>query len=150
MPVYQERLWPAPWLFIATALVVPAALLVFAPISMIAGIITAVVLYGAIVVSLFVSAPTVAVRDGMLVAGKASIPLSLVGPVKAYSGHAAWEQRGPQLDARAFLMIRGWVDPIVRVPVTDPDDPAPYWIVSTRNPKKLAAAINGSRRPNEP
>jgi hypothetical protein len=35
----------------------------------------------------------------------------------------------------------------VRIPLEDPTDPAPYWLVSSRNPKKMAAAINGSRRP---
>ncbi len=44
-------------------------------------------------------------------------------------------------------MIRGWVQPVVRVPITDPADPAPYWLLSSRRPKELAAAINGSRRP---
>ena len=33
-PAYRERLWPAPWVFIATALVIPASLLVFLPISL--------------------------------------------------------------------------------------------------------------------
>ena len=35
---------PSPWLFIATALVIPASILVFAPISMVAGIVVAIVL----------------------------------------------------------------------------------------------------------
>ena len=56
-------------------------------------------------------------------------------------------ERGTGLDARAFLVIRGWVQPVVRVPITDPDDPAPYWLLSSRRPKELAAVINGSRRP---
>src|SRR5690606_10894103 len=30
---YRERLWPAPWIFLASALVIPASLLVFLPIS---------------------------------------------------------------------------------------------------------------------
>jgi Protein of unknown function (DUF3093) len=44
-------------------------------------------------------------------------------------------------------VIRGWVHSVVRVPITDPADPAPYWLLSTRRPTELAAAINGSRRP---
>jgi hypothetical protein len=51
------------------------------------------------------------------------------------------------MDMRAWLLIRGYISPIVRIQITDPNDPAPYWIVSTRNPQKLAAAIEGSRRP---
>lgn len=47
---YRERLWPAPWVFISTALVIPASLLVFLPISLPAGIAVALGLYGAVVV----------------------------------------------------------------------------------------------------
>lgn len=147
MPAYRERLWPSPWLFIATALVIPASILVLAPISLIAGVITAVVLYAGCVVGLLTAAPVVAVDHGQLFAGKASISTALVGEVTSYSGQEAFKERGQRLDARAWLMLRPWVDPIVKVPLLDASDPAPYWIVSTRRPKELAAAINASRRP---
>jgi hypothetical protein len=63
-------------------------------------------------------------------------------------GDAARVERGTGLDARAFLVIRGWIRDVVRVPITDAADPAPYGLVSTRHPNELAAAINeGSRRP---
>ena len=58
---YRERLWPAWWVFLATALVIPASLLVFLPISQIAGVISAVVLYGAIVVVLLATSPLIEV-----------------------------------------------------------------------------------------
>jgi hypothetical protein len=51
------------------------------------------------------------------------------------------------LDVRAWLLIRGWIQPLVRVPIIDENDPAPYWLISSRHPQKLAAAINRSRRP---
>jgi hypothetical protein len=147
MPQYREKLWAAPWVFIATALVIPASILVFAPISMTAGIITAVVLYGGCVAMLVIASPVVEVRDGELRAGRARIRTELLGDATAFSGAEAGQERGPRLDARAWLLIRGWVDPVVRIPIADPTDPAPYWLVSSRHPQKLAAAINGSRRP---
>ena len=54
-------------------------------------------------------------------------------------------QRGAQLDARAWPLIRGWVSPVVRVTVTDPQDPTPYWLVSTRHPEKLVEALETAR-----
>ena len=36
---YRERLWPSPGMFISTALVIPASLLVFLPINMVVGIV---------------------------------------------------------------------------------------------------------------
>ncbi|MCU1409052.1 MAG: hypothetical protein JWM23_1132 [Microbacteriaceae bacterium] len=146
-PVYREKLWAAPWMFVATALVIPASLLVFAPISMLAGVITALVLYGGCVTLLVISSPVVEIRDGAFTAGKAQISTRLLGDAEGFDGEEARQERGPRLDARAWLLIRGWIAPVVRVPILDQDDPAPYWLVSTRHPTKLAVAINRSRRP---
>jgi hypothetical protein len=33
------------------------------------------------------------------------------------------------------------VGPVVRIEVTDPHDSTPYWIVSTRHPDALVAAL---------
>jgi len=61
---------------------------------------------------------------------------------------AEWEaagvpvrERGRRLDARAWLCIRGWIQPVVKVNVHDPSDPVPYWLISTRNPNELVAAL---------
>lgn len=149
MTRYRERLWPAPWLLVASALVIPASMLVLAPISFPAGIATAVVLYGGCVALFVFGAPIISVDDGKLRAGRASIPLSLLGEPKVFTGEDARLERGQRLDARAWLLIRGSIDPVVTVPVTDPDDPAPYWLLSTRRPRELAAAIVRSQRPDD-
>ena len=143
---YRERLWPAPWLFIATALVIPASLLVFLPINGQVGIAVAIVLYLGCVGLLMLGSPVVQVTDTEFVAGKARLPLALVGEVSHFSGDDARQQRGPGLDARAYLVIRGWVDPVVKVGVNDAADPAPYWLVSTRNPSTLAEALLAARQ----
>ncbi|PPF24821.1 DUF3093 domain-containing protein [Rathayibacter rathayi] len=154
MPSYRERLWPAPWLFVATALVIPASVLVFAPIDLRVGVIVAIVLYAGCVLSLVALSPVVEVTEGELRAGRAHIPLDLVGEPSSYTGDQAFAERGPRLDARAYLVIRGWVKDVVRVPIEDPADPTPYWLVSTRRPNDIVAAIRGSRRrsgrPSEP
>ena len=147
MPEYREKLWPSPWVFITTALVIPASILVLVPISLQAGIITAIVLYGGIVALLVAASPVVAVKDGIFYAGRARIRVENLGEVLPFSGVDATAERGPRLDARAWMLIRGWVGPIVKVPLVDETDPAPYWLVSTRTPEKLAATINESRRP---
>jgi hypothetical protein len=145
-PAYRERLWPSPWVFIATALVVPAALLVFLPISQIAGIVCAIVLYGAIVVILIATTPLVEVTDAEFGAGRAHLPLAVVEAATAVEGDEATAERGVRLDARAYLLIRGWIPGLVRVTLDDPSDPTPYWLVSTRHPRALAAALTGASR----
>ncbi|WP_111720085.1 DUF3093 domain-containing protein [Homoserinimonas sp. OAct 916] len=147
MTQFREKLWPAPGWFAATALVIPASLLALAPISMFAGIITAVVLYGGCVVGLLLASPEITVADGHLHAGKAQVSLDHVGRVEAFRGREAFQQRGADLDARAWLLIRGWVRDVVRVQIVDPADPAPYWLLSSRRPDDLVAALEGARRP---
>jgi hypothetical protein len=145
MDLYRERLWAAPWLFISTALVIPASLIVFAPINWIAGVITAIVLYAGCVGMLIASSPTIRVTKSTLLAGRAQIPLTLVGEPTGYDADDAILQRGQRLDARAWLLIRGWVKPVVKVPVLDADDPTPYWLLSTRSPDRLVRARNDGR-----
>lgn len=142
VPAYRERLWPSPWVFVATALVIPAALLVFLPISEPAGIAVAVVLYGAIVVVLVATTPLVEVADAEFGAGRAHLPLAVVKSATAFEGADAVAERGVRLDARAYLLIRGWVPGVVRVELDDPSDPTPYWLVSSRHPRRLAAALS--------
>lgn len=148
MTTYRERLWASPWVFISTALVIPASMLVFLPINPIAGPVVAVILYAVVVVLLVIGSPTIQVTETEIIAGRAQLPLTLVGEVAAYRDAQATEQRGPKLDARAWLLIRGWISPVVRIEVTDPADPTPYWVVSTRNPDALVAAIVGARSSN--
>lgn len=145
MTFYRERLWASPWVFISTALVIPASILVFLPINPIAGVVTAVVLYGAVLVMLALGSPIVEVTTDSFIAGRAKIPLRFVGTVDAYRADDANAERGQKLDARAWLLIRGWVSPVVKVQVNDPDDPTPYWIVSTRSPEALLGAIDTAK-----
>lgn len=145
MSSYRERLWPAAWMYVAIALVIPATMLVFTPISIPAGIATAIVLVLGCTALLVRAAPTIAVESGELLAGRARIPVVLLGETVAARGEEARHERGPGLDARAHLVLRGWIDPVVRIAVVDPDDPTPYWLVSTRKPVELAAAIASER-----
>jgi len=141
MTTYSEKLWPAPWLFIATALVMPASLLVFVPINFTVGIVVAIVFYAGICAALILGTPSISVTESHFVAGRARLPLSAIGEVRAFTGTEAQLQRGQKLDARAWLLIRGWISPVVTIAVTDVEDPTPYWLVSTRRPEQLLAAL---------
>ncbi|HWM34974.1 MAG TPA: DUF3093 domain-containing protein [Pseudolysinimonas sp.] len=138
---YRERLWPAPWVFIATALVIPASLLVFLPISPQAGVVVAIVLYAAIVGVLLGTTATIEVGAEGLRAGRARIERRFVGAATASTGADANAERGTRLDARAWMLVRGWIPGVVRIEITDPEDPTPYWLVSSRRPDELAAAL---------
>lgn len=145
MTIYRERLWASAWVFLATALVIPACILVFWPINPTAGIIVALVLYAGCIGILILASPTVQLTGEQFAAGRATLPLRFAGEAIPYREPDATLQRGRLLDARAWLLLRGWVTPVVRVGITDPQDPTPYWLISTREPEKLADAINAAR-----
>ncbi|GLZ38760.1 DUF3093 domain-containing protein [Actinokineospora sp. NBRC 105648] len=83
----------------------------------------------------------VRVVDGELWVADAHLPLEFAGEVSAFDPKDKRRVLGPNLDPAAFLLHRGWVGPLVRVQVVDPADPTPYWVLSTRHPAELVAAI---------
>ncbi|RZS54291.1 DUF3093 family protein [Microcella putealis] len=145
MELFRERLWPALWWYPIVLLIVPATLLIFAAIDLLAGVVTAAVLVAGALGLLIGSAPTIRIADGTLTAGRARIPVELTGDARGASGEEARAERGVRLDARAWLLLRGDVGPVVRVEITDPDDPTPYWLVSTRRPDELVAALSAAK-----
>ncbi len=139
--LFTEKLWPSPWIWLIVLGLSGAGILVLAPISILAGIIAAVVLAAIMVVLLLLSTPSIVVRKDTLQVGRASIPRSLLGQAEAFRKDEATAERGTRLNGLAFLCIRGWIDPVVRIPVTDPQDRTPYWLTSTRRPEELLKAL---------
>lgn len=74
-------------------------------------------------------------------AGRARIEAGHLGAVEALDAAETRRVSGPAADARAYLVLRPYVKRAVRVEVLDPDDPVPYWLVSSRHPEALAAAL---------
>jgi hypothetical protein len=142
---FRERLIPGVGTFVAVLLLLPAVFIILLPLSATAGAVAAVVVTVGVEVLLVVLAPVITVTDGVLAAGSARIPASFTGETWAYRGTAATEARGTGLDARAYTLFRGWIDAVIRIELTDPDDPAPYWLVSTRRPEELSAALVAAR-----
>lgn len=140
-PAYSERLWPGPvgWL-VALGLAAMFGI-AFLPVSPVAGAVALGVALVAAVAMLLVAATRVTVAGGELHAGSAHIPLELLADPQALDPAATRAALGPELDARAHLCLRGWVRTAVRVRVDDPADPTPYWVVSTRHPERLVAAL---------
>lgn len=86
----------------------------------------------------------VSVADGELRAGRARIPTRLLDDPEALDADASRRAAGPEADARAYLVLRPYLKRSVRVRVADPQDPTPYWLIGTRHPERLAAALRSS------
>jgi hypothetical protein len=76
-------------------------------------------------------------------AGEAHLPMSVVTRSAAIPQSAKSAALGRQFDPAAFVVHRGWVAPLILVVLDDPDDPTPYWLISTRRPERLLAALRG-------
>jgi hypothetical protein len=83
----------------------------------------------------------VEITEDELRVGKARLPLRFVGEVDVVDRERKRKALGPELDPAAFVVHRGWVGPIVRVHLTDPEDPTPYWVFSTRKPEAVAELL---------
>lgn len=77
--------------------------------------------------------------------GAARLPAWALGPAHALDRDAVRRARGPEADPRAYYPVRGYVATAVAVRVDDPDDPVPFWLVSTRHPDALARALTALR-----
>ncbi|MEO5779132.1 DUF3093 domain-containing protein [Arthrobacter oryzae] len=139
--LYTEKLWPNTWIWLIAAGFSSAGILVLAPISFGTGLTAAAVLFVIIAVLLVLSTPAITVTRSTLQVGRATIERRFLGDAAAFRGKEATAERGTRLNGLAFLCIRGWIDPVVHIEITDPSDRTPYWLTSTRHPERLIAAL---------
>lgn len=171
MRVYHERLWaPWPWWLAGLAVIVILGDELATQFGWLTGIAIYAVLVGAWAALLLSwSRPRVEVAGGELSAGGARLPLAAAGEVSPLDRAQTRAMIGPRADPSAFLLIRPYLRQAVYVGVTGPAAgtvrrrrlrwrrwrarievtehalAAPYWLVGTRHPGELAAAIARAR-----
>ena len=69
----------------------------------------------------------------------------MAGEVAALDEAQARALRGPRADPGAFMLIRPYLKLAVYIEVTGEHQDRPYWLIGTRRPAELAAAIERSR-----
>jgi hypothetical protein len=171
MRVYHERIWaPVSWWLVGLAVIVilgTELAVGFGGPAMAA--IYAVLVAGWAALLLSWGRPRVEVADGELTVGRARLPLAAAGEVSALNRAQTRAIAGPSADPAAFTLIRPYLREAVYIEVTEPalggvprrrlrwrrwrvyaevTGPAsgtPYWLVATRHPAELAAAINSAR-----
>lgn len=142
-PAYAERLWvPVGWwvltLLFALSLFI-AVLFYLGPVWAIgAGLLVMVVMGVA-----FVRYGNLQIRveADRLWVGAANVEWEYVADARPLDEPATRRRRGPDSDARAYLVLRPYLSRAVEVTISDDSDPTPYWLISTRSPQRLAAAI---------
>lgn len=143
---YRERLLPPPtWHLLSVFAGLSAAFLVTPFVGGRAATVVGVLVGIGVSVLLVTTSPRVSVEGGTFRAGPAHVPVALLGTPEPLDEPATRAALGPELDARSYVCLRSWCRTAVRVPLTDPADPTPSWIVSTRRPIELADALQAQR-----
>ena len=94
---------------------------------------------------------TIMVADGELRAGPEVLPLAQSGHVQVLDPAQTAKLRGPLADPAALMLIRPYLKRAVYIEVTEPTAGTgavrahPYWLVGSRDPEALAAAIVSAR-----
>jgi hypothetical protein len=96
------------------------------------------------------SAATIEVTGSVLRADRDTLALSEAAQVLALDERQAAQLRGPKGDPAAHLLLRPYLKRAVCIRLADPAGGAPYWLVATRHPEELAAAIEAGMRSGGP
>src|SRR6516164_7297467 len=142
MPDYRERLRvPLAWWLLAVPTVLILGATLYAglaepwPVIIMTGLAA-----GCTTLLITLGLATVEISDGKLRTGKAMLPLTAVSEVVILDEKQTTRLRGPRADPAAHLYSRPYLKESVYLAV----DPAagltaPYWLVGSRHPAKLAA-----------
>jgi DUF3093 family protein len=90
------------------------------------------------------------VTDADLHVDDARLPLRYIASVRVLSPLEKSDLLGPAAEPYAFVIQRPWVAGAVKVVLEDPADPTPYWLISSRHPSTLAAAVASTPASSEP
>lgn len=142
---FSEILTPSFLTFVWAAILLPSSYLVFLPINETVGVIVGTALTLLVWLLMVIGSPRISVVDGQLWVGKAHILVNFLGESREIEAEFCFAERGPGLDARAFVRFQAGVKRLVRIELNDPEDPTPYWLLATRKPSQLLEAIDSYR-----
>jgi hypothetical protein len=91
------------------------------------------------------SSATIEVTGAVLRAGKDRLALSGADEVIELDERQTRALGGPRADPAARLLLRPYLKRAVYVSLAEPTGGVPYWLVATRHPAELAAAIERAR-----
>ena len=78
--------------------------------------------------------------------GAAHLPVGVVARSAEVPRSAKSAALGRQLDPAAYVVHRAWIGPMVLLVLDDPDDPTPYWLISSRHPERVISALTADPR----
>jgi lysylphosphatidylglycerol synthetase-like protein (DUF2156 family) len=140
--LYRERLTvPIMWWVLAGMFSLSALVAVAAYLGPTWGVGTAMATF-LVAAAIFASASIViSVGKKEIHIGRATIEHAYIAWCRPLTAEETRRRTGVEADARAHLVLRPYIKTAVEITLEDPVDPVPYWLVSTRRPQRLAAAL---------
>ncbi len=92
------------------------------------------------------SSATIEVTGTVLRAGRETLALADADEAIALDEKQAMALRGPRADPAAHILLRPYLKRAVYIALANPAGGVPYWLLATRRPEELAAAIESARR----
>ena len=144
---YAERLWVPWWVWLLALVVasIAAAEVYLGAPGPLSWLPYAVLVPATVAGLLALGRLRVAVAGDELWVDDAHLPVRLIADVVSLDTAGRRQLLGPLAAPHAFVVQRPWIRGTVQVVLDDPADPTPYWVVSTRHPGALAAAIRAAR-----
>jgi len=141
MPFRERLTVPIMWWVLACLFSLSVLIAVAAYLGPTWGVGTAIATFLA-AAAIFASASIViSVGDQEIHVGRATIEHAYIAGCRALTAEETRRRTGIEADARAHLVLRPYIKTAVEITLEDPMDPVPYWLVSTRRPQRLAAAL---------
>jgi hypothetical protein len=143
--LFRERLTvPAIWWVLAGLFSLSVLLAIGAYLGAVWGVGVSVATM-LVAIAIFTSASTVISIDANQIRiGRASIDHPYIAGCRALDAEQTRRRAGVEADARAHLVLRPYINTAVEITLDDEADPVPYWLVSTRQPQQLAAALHSA------
>lgn len=137
MTTFQERLWvPPSWVAIGLSAAVLVGVSFREDLLLLAGLPALAVL-----LLLWLSRDQLRVDEGTLHVPGARAPITAFGPAEVLDRSALRQRMGVRADRDAWVRVKPWAQGGVLLPVQDPQDDTPYWLLGTRRPVDLAVAL---------
>ena len=128
------------------ALIFPTFWLALAPINQYLGIILGTLITIASALALVYLSPVIEISKSAIRVGRASMPIAMIGEVTSVPSDRAFAERGPNLDARAYVRLQSSRGGLVKIEVIDRLDLTPYWLFSAKKPEQIVKTISEAKK----
>ena len=148
MRAYAEQLGaPVSWWLVVTACVALLGTTLWAGLSLTLAIVIYAGLESVCALALVAwGRASIEVTASELRAGSERLPLDLIESVTALDAAQTRALRGPRADPAAYMLVRPYLSRAVYVAVAG----RPYWLLGTRRPAELAAALERAAGASQP